>query len=339
MKMFKWIHAASIIMKEKTSFGVVMFVGFCLAPLPAAAVEIDNYPALVQLIDKMHRQHGLSKTTLRTWFSQARIVPEIIEAISRPKEDLPWYEYKKLFVTEERVARGVEYWKDHADTLHRAHRDYGVDPEVIVAIIGIETRYGKNTGRHSVLNALTTLALEYPRRSEFFRKELEQYLLLVRELNIDPLKIKGSYAGAMGVAQFMPSSYRHYAVDFDNDGKRDLLGNTEDAIGSVANYLKQHGWQPGETITRDLSLEDWLHVLIRSLQPAMTTESPVKPALAVVVAPEAAPVITLEGEDGPIYRFGYTNFNVIMRYNLSKRYAMAAFELSQRLRKRYDEAP
>jgi len=315
------------------------FLVLWLLPLAAAAVEVDRYPALVQLIDKMHDRHGFSKTTLRGWFAQAQIVPEIIEAISRPREDLPWHEYKKLFVTEERTARGVEYWKNHADTLHRARRDYGVDPEIIVAIIGIETRYGKNTGRHSVLNALTTLALEYPRRSEFFRKELEQYLLLTRELKIDPFKIKGSYAGAMGEAQFMPSSYRHYAVDFDGDGKRDLLGNTEDAIGSVANYLKQHGWQPGEPITRDLSIEDWLHVLIRSLQPAMTTESTVKPASAVVIKPEAAPVITLEGEDGPIYRFGYTNFNVIMRYNVSKRYAMAAFELSQALRKRYDETP
>ncbi len=310
-----------------------------LVPSQAAAVEIDKYPALVQLIDKMHHQHGFSKATLRAWFGQAQIVPEILEAISRPKEDLPWHEYKKLFVTEERTARGVEYWKDHADALHRAQRDYGVDPEVIVAIIGIETRYGKNTGRHPVLNALTTLALEYPRRSEFFSKELEHYLLLVRELNIDPFKIKGSYAGAMGTAQFMPSSYRHYAVDFDNDGKRDLLGNTQDAIGSVANYLKQHGWQPGEAVTRDLSIEDWLHVLIRTLLPATTPESTVKPASAVVVAPEAAPIITLEGEDGPIYRFGYTNFNVIMRYNVSKRYAMATYELSQNIRKRYNETP
>jgi membrane-bound lytic murein transglycosylase B len=214
-----------------------------------------------------------------------------------------------------------------------------LEPEVIVAIIGIETRYGKNTGRHSVLSALTTLSLEYPRRSEFFRKELEQYLLLVRELNADPLKILGSYAGAMGTAQFMPSSYRRYAVDFDNDGRRDLFGNSEDAIGSVANYLKQHGWQPGEVITRDLSLEDWLHVLIRSLRTTPSSDNNPKAPRPTTVAPEAAPVIILEGEDGLIYRFGYTNFNVIMRYNVSKRYAMAAYELSQNIRKRYHESP
>lgn len=310
-----------------------------LVPLPAAAIQVDDYPALVEFIDKMHDRHGFSKAMLRNWFSQARIVPEIVEAISRPKEDLPWHEYRKIFVTEERTARGVEYWKENADSLERARRDYGVDPEVIVAIIGVETRYGKHTGRYQVLSALTTLTLEYPRRSEFFRKELEQFLLLARELKVDPLTIKGSYAGAMGAPQFMPSSYRHYAVDFDKDGKRDLLANTADVIGSVANYLKQHGWQPGETITRDLNIEDWLHVLIRSLQPAMTADSAVKPVSAVVVAPEAAAVVTLEGEDGPIYRFGYTNLNVIMRYNTSKRYAMAVFELSQQLRKRYDEAP
>ncbi len=326
-------------MKEKAIFGVVSFLSLFLASPPGAAVEVDKYPALVQLIEKMHQQHGFSKATLRTWFSQAQIVPEILEAISRPKEDLPWHEYKKLFVTEERTARGVEYWKEHAETLHRAQRDYGVDPEVIVAIIGIETRYGKNTGRHPALNALTTLALEFPRRSEFFTKELEHFLLLVRELKVDPLKIMGSYAGAMGTAQFMPSSYRHYAVDFNSDGRRDLLGSNEDAIGSVANYLKQHGWQPGESVTRDLALDDWIHVLIRSLLPATATESPAKPISAVVVAPDAAPIITLEGEDGPIYRFGYTNFNVIMRYNTSKRYAMAAYELSQNIRKRYDGTP
>jgi membrane-bound lytic murein transglycosylase B len=311
-----------------------------LLPSQAPAVEIDKYPDLVQLIDKMHHQHGFSKATLRTWFDQARIVPEILEAISRPKEDLPWHEYRKVFVTEERTARGVEYWKDHAEALHRAQREYGVEPEVIVAIIGIETRYGKNTGRYPVLSALTTLALEYPRRSEFFRKELEHYLLLVRELKIDPLKIVGSYAGAMGTAQFMPSSYRRYAVDFDHDGRRDLLGNNEDAIGSVANYLKQHGWQPGEAITRDVFLDDWLYVLLRSLLPvAATSDNAPKPAPATVVAPETVPIITLEGEDGPIYRFGYTNFNVIMRYNVSKRYAMAAYELSQNIRKRYNETP
>jgi len=315
----------------------LLFLIFIL-PLPAAALDVDNYPALVEFIDMMHIQHGFSKAKLRNWFGQARIVPEIVEAISRPKEGLPWHEYRKIFVTEDRTARGVEYWKANADSLERAQREYGVDPEVIVAIIGIETRYGRNVGRHQVLSALATLALEYPRRSEFFRKELGQFLLLARELKVDPLKIKGSYAGAMGAPQFMPSSYRHYAVDFDKDGKRDLLGNTEDVIGSVANYLKQHGWQPGEAITRDLFLEDWLHVLIRSLQPGMTAKNTVKPVSVAVVAPEAAPVITLEGEDGPFYRFGYTNFNVIMRYNTSKRYAMAVFELSQELRKRYDEA-
>lgn len=331
------IHGISPRFRAGVPAALLLFI--FLVPFPAAAIQVDDYPALVEFIDKMHDRHGFSKVTLRNWFAQARIVPEIIEAITRPKEDLPWHEYRKLFVTEERTARGVEYWKENTDSLERARRDYGVDPEVIVAIIGIETRYGKNTGRYQVLSALATLTLEYPRRSEFFRKELEQFLLLARELKVDPLKIKGSYAGAMGAPQFMPSSYRHYAVDFDKDGKRDLLANTEDVIGSVANYLKQHGWQAGATITRDLYIEDWLHVLIRSLQPAMTADSTVKPVSAVVVAPEAAAVVTLEGEDGPIYRFGYTNLNVIMRYNTSKRYAMAVFELSQQLRKRYDEAP
>lgn len=334
--MFQRIHGVPA--RFKAGIRTALLFLIFIQPLPAAAIDIDNYPALVEFIDMMHIQHGFSKAKLRNWFGQARIVPEIVEAISRPKEGLPWHEYRKIFVTEDRTARGVEYWKENADSLERAQREYGVDPEVIVAIIGIETRYGRNVGRHQVLSALATLALEYPRRSEFFRKELGQFLLLARELKVDPLNIKGSYAGAMGAPQFMPSSYRHYAVDFDKDGKRDLIGNTEDVIGSVANYLKQHGWQPGETITRDLFLEDWLHVLIRSLQPAMTAENTVKPVPVTLVAPEAAPVVTLEGEDGPFYRFGYTNFNVIMRYNTSKRYAMAVYELSQELRKRYDEA-
>lgn len=306
------------------------------------AVDFKSYPALRALAGELAENHGFSVEQLQQVFRCATLRPDIIEAIERPKELLPWHEYRKIFVTEDSARRGVQFWKQHATDIARARERYGVAPEIIVAIIGVETRYGRSQGTYPVLDALTTLMLKYPPRSDFFRGELGEFLLLTRETGVDPCQIKGSYAGAMGLPQFIPSSYRRLAVDFDGDGQRDLLESTADAIGSVAHYLHINGWEAGAPMIEEARLEGTLYFWIEKLG--------LKPALSVRQLagygvfprhredPERrAALISLEGEYGPFHRLGYNNFYVITRYNHNKRYAMAVVELSQLIRQRLEE--
>lgn len=310
----------------------------------AQALEFKKNPALRSFTAEMTEKHGFSAKQLRRVFRCATIRPDIIEAMERPRELLPWYEYRKTFVTEDNAIRGVRFWKEHADDISRARARYGVSPEIIVAIIGVETRYGRNPGNYPILDALTTLTFEYPSRSAFFRGELEEFLLLARENSLDPCRVKGSYAGAMGFPQFMPSNYRRLAVDFDGDGKRDLLDSPADAIGSVAHYLHNNGWDMNAPVTDEAQLEGTLYFWVEKLG--------LKPALSVRQLagygifprhrdnPERrAALISLEGENGPIYRLGYNNFYVITRYNHNKRYAMAVAELGEMIRQRMEENP
>ncbi len=291
----------------------------------------------------MAEQHKFSEARLLEMFRQVRVRSEIVETIERPRETQPWYDYRKLFLTDEHVSRGAEFWSKHATALARAKREYGVAPEVIVAILGVETRYGRNGGQYPVVDALTTLWLHYPPRADFFKHELEDVLLLARELNVDPRSIKGSYAGAIGMPQFMPSSYRRYAVDFDGDGKRDLVRSPEDVIGSVANFLHVHGWEDGGPLVDDVELHGTLYFWIEHLgvKPALNVAGLARYGIlprAEVAAERRAALIGLEGETGPIYRLGYNNFYVITRYNRSKRYAMVVVELATRLRRGREEA-
>lgn len=316
-----------------------------LAVAPGAqALELKKYPALRSLAAEMGEKHGFSAKQLRRVFRCATIRPEIVEAMERPRELLPWHEYRESFVTEDNANRGVRFWKEYAGDLARAQEQYGVSPEIVVAIIGVETRYGRNAGNYPILDALTTLTLKYPSRSEFFRGELEEFLLLAREAGLDACRVKGSYAGAMGLPQFMPSSYRRLAVDFDGDGKRDLLDSPADAIGSVARYLRQHGWETGAPAIGEVRLKGTLYFWVEKLG--------LKPSLSVRQLagygiyphqrgdPERrAALVSLEGEDGPIYRLGYNNFYAITRYNLNKRYAMAVVELGELIRQRMEENP
>jgi membrane-bound lytic murein transglycosylase B len=218
-----------------------------------------------------------------------------------------------------------------------AEKVYGVAPQIIVAIIGVETRYGGNTGKYAVLDALSTLAFDYPPRAKFFRGELEQYLLLAREEHIDLLNTKGSYAGAMGYGQFIPSSYQRYAVDFDQDGKRDLWDSPMDIIGSVANYLHVNGWTPGAKVADRASVTGnrFKGVIEKGLKPEMTVKqlksegiTPVKP----LPADTLAALISLDQKSGPEYWLGLNNFYVITRYNHSPLYAMAVYQLSEEIR-------
>ncbi|MEK6662269.1 MAG: lytic murein transglycosylase B [Pseudomonadota bacterium] len=269
-------------------------------------------------------------------FSDVRLKPQIIRAMSRPAEAKPWDQYRPLFVNGKRVLGGVTFWDDHAAALLRARKQFDVPESMIAAIIGVETVYGRNTGSYRVLDALTTLAVEYPPRSDYFRRELEQYLILAQEQAIDPLSVKGSYAGAMGIGQFMPSSYRKYGIDFDGDGHPDLWENTADAIGSVANYFKSFGWKTGEPVvapvevkgeeTREFantgwsarkSVEEWQRrgVVLQDSQWPQTE----------------AMLVRLDTASGPQFWLGFNNYYVITRYNRSLLYALAVWQLSQEI--------
>lgn len=304
-----------------------------------AALDADQRA----FVDEMVGKHGYDRAELTGLLEDARFQEGIIALISKPAESRPWHEYRAIMLTPERIEQGVEFWRRNAETLRRAEAEYGVPPEVVTAILGVETRYGRNTGRHRVLDALVTLAFGYPRRAPFFRKELEEFFLMVREEGLDARDLTGSYAGAMGRAQFMPSSFRAYAVDFDGDGRRDLWASDADAIGSVANYFVQHGWRPGERVVLPAAGVDERHrrFLDAGLKPSFTLGE--LAAAGVGVAADGLPADTpsslfdLDEEDGPAYWAGLQNFYAITRYNRSELYAMAVYELSREIARSYPE--
>src|SRR3990172_2142057 len=241
----------------------------------ASASSFQQNPEVERFIDELVVEHRFDRGQLRNWFGQARMQRGVLKAISSPVTERPWYEFRARHVTAARVRDGLDYWQRNADTLARASAEYGVPEEIMVATVGIETLYGRNTGGNVVFDALATLAFAYPPRAALFRDQLKHLLLLARELRENPLRYKGSYAGALGVPQFLPGSYRRYAVDFDNDGKRDLW-NHNDAIGSIANYYKSHGWRPGEPVvaaleqTAEPAGEEFQLLLERGLNPHTT---------------------------------------------------------------------
>jgi membrane-bound lytic murein transglycosylase B len=325
----------------KSIAGILLLVPLCWGIFipPAHAVRVEENPALQSLMDEMVTKHGFTRKELEDWLSQVELRDDIIEAVYRPKENLPWYEYRKLFVNDDRARRGLTFWKTNAEALARASNDYGVPPEIIVAILGIETFYGRQHGRYRVMDALVTLTLRYPERSDFYRGQLIEFLLLARELGVNPLSIKGSYAGAMGMPQFIASSYRSFAVDFDDDHKRDLT-DVEDAIGSVANFLKQHGWKRDEPIVSEVKLDGSMYAWLENngLEPRISLQHLSRYGILPVEridARQLAALIVFEGETVPIHRLGYNNFYVITRYNRSKNYSLAVVELSEMIRKLY----
>lgn len=314
---------------------------------PALSVSDDTYatsPQAREFIAMMVEKHGFEADALRQVFSEARRRDDILELMSKPAEKrLEWFEYRRIFLTPERIEGGVRFWREHATDLADAARTFGVDPQIVVAIIGVETRYGGNTGRHRVIDALSTLAFDYPPRSKFFAGELEQYLLLAREENIDLLATTGSYAGAMGYGQFIPSSYRRYAVDFDDNGRRDLWNSPRDIIGSVANYFREHGWEAGQPVAvrASVSGEAWKPVLELGYKPNTALDAlrhdGVTPALPLPDSLTAA-LIQYNQADGPEYWLGFNNFYVITRYNHSPLYAMAVYQLSEEIRSAWQQA-
>lgn len=307
-------------------------------PPPVQGGNYLGYPAMQAFISRMQQTHGFDANQLQALFSQVQRNDEIIAKATKPAEGKPWFQYRSIFLTEDRISSGVSFWQQYAAAVDAAAQQYRVDPAYIVAIIGVETLYGRNVGNYYVLQALTTLAFDFPKRADFYQKELEQYLLLTREEQVQPLGWKGSYAGAMGLGQFISSSYRQYAQDFNRDGRRNLW-DPEDAIGSVANYLARHGWQAGEDVAVPAYVSGQSYA-------RLLNEKPVQPSLglAELAAQGVNPVsnfrarraslILLDGAAGNEFWLGGDNFYVITRYNHSNKYAMAVHQLAQAIRQR-----
>ena len=297
----------------------------------ALAVDIKR-PEVRSLIDEMVKEHDFKRHSLNALFKDADSKKAILDAMSRPAERVvPWYEYRDRFLTEKRILKGADFRRRHADILNKSAND-SVLSSVIVGILGVETLYGEMTGRYRVLDALSTLAFDYPPRSDFFRKELKEFLLLEREESVNATSVLGSYAGAMGAPQFMPTSYRAFAVDGDGDGKRDLWNSWDDVVASVANYLEQHGWRHGEPVVvraeipdGDVSKFDTSTIALNETVGSLKSKG-VK--FETSLAPESpAMLVVAQGKDGPEYRVGFNNFFVITRYNRSNMYAMAVYDL------------
>ena len=309
-----------------------------IAPAAAAAAEgpLDEVAAVRSFMLEVESRHGMDGAWLQEVFRDARRQQSILDAFARPAEAKPWHAYREIFITAERIRGGAEFARKHRPVLERVRARYGVPPEIVAAIIGVETFYGRYTGRYRVIDALSTLAFFAPRRGEFFRRELEEYLLFLREEDRSTADVKGSYAGAIGIPQFIPSSYRAYAVDFDGDGRRDLSGSVEDAVGSVGSYLSRHGWRAGEPVAiRVTPLEpERADPLAGELRPELAwrelAAAGVRPGDG---APSPAPdtavaLVRLDGAEGPQYWAGFRNFYVITRYNRSALYAMAVHQLA-----------
>jgi membrane-bound lytic murein transglycosylase B len=306
------------------------------------AAQLDG-TEVTEFINYMVSTHGFVRDDLDRIFKKTQRSDRVLALMQRPAEKAkPWSQYRSLFVTSKRIRDGVDFWNRNDDALARAAVQYGVAPEVIVAIIGVETSYGRISGNHRVMDALATLAFHYPsdnpKRSNFFRTQLEQFLLFTREDKLDPLNLTGSYAGAMGMPQFMPESYRKLAIDFDGDGARSIWSNSDDAIGSVANYLSHHGWQQSGPVTSPAKIVggDPSTFLKSSMKPtfrlAELIAAGITPVDQSISVDEEAALFELDGASGNEYWVGYTNFYVISRYNPRVKYAMAVAHLSEAIR-------
>jgi membrane-bound lytic murein transglycosylase B len=322
----------------------LLLLALCFAlAAPARALDAgrDDVRAF---IGEMAEKHGFAAEELGRLFGAVEARPSIVALMTRPAEKaLPWHEYRARFLTERRIARGVETGRLQADALARA-AELGVPVPVLLSIVGVETFYGESTGRHRVIDALATLAFDYPPRSPFFRGELESFLVMSREESLDPLAPLGSYAGAMGIPQFMPSSFRNYAVDGDGDGRRNLWTSWPDVFASVANYLREHGWRKDEPVMAraDVSEADLAGLEFGKL--ALTDTVGSLRARGVrfdTPLPADAPAVLIElaGRDGPEHRVGFANFYAITRYNRSQLYASAVSDLADAIATAAPPAP
>ena len=310
---------------------------FCLliAATPLFAQSYAARDEVKAFIDEVVKRHGFKPAELSRLFAKVQRVDPALKLIL-PGEPLTWNDYRAQFVNETRVANGMAFWKENRRSLARAEKKYGVPAQYIVAIIGVETNYGRNMGKYRVIDSLSTLAFDYPPRSSYFRRELEQYLLLAREEGLDVFATRGSYAGAIGIPQFMPTSLRRYAVDFNGDGHIDLTRSSADAVGSVANFLKEHGWQPGEAVLLKAkpSPDAIAKFMDGSLEPRRPISELTAAGLEIDPAPPSAEALGTLVALGAEYRVGLRNFYVITRYNRSALYAGAVNDLGEALAER-----
>jgi len=304
-----------------------------------ALAAIEETELFNSFVNNMVEKHQFDDAALKQLFQSVEIKENIIKTMERPAEGLPWYKYRKIFMTDKRVKGGVTFWRDNEVALSEVESKTGVPAEIIVAIIGVETQYGGNTGHHRVIDALSTLGFAYPKRSPFFLSELENFLILCREEKMNPLEPTGSYAGAMGIPQFMPSSYRAYAADFENDKKRDIWNNPADAIASVANYFIEHDWKKGEDVTFPVTTEGdaYQQALTKGLKPDLKWNE--LQALSVssqqtLKQDESVKLLSYQQEEQSDLWVGLHNFYVITRYNHSPLYAMAVYQLSEAIDKK-----
>ena len=320
-------------------FMVLLGTTFCFAKDSKNNSNYIKRDEVNTFIEQFAKKNNIEKASLIALFKNVQTQTDVLEAIQRPAEKKKnWTQYRKIFITDKRIQQGLEFWGENAQILAAAERAYGVPPEIIVAIIGVETFYGRYKGKYPVLDSLVTLGFDYPPRQKFFRSELEHFLLLTQEEDLDPLKIKGSYAGAMGKSQFISSSYRNYAVDFNEDGVRDLWDSNEDVIGSVANYFKRHGWKQGAVVTlpAKINSDDRHKVLLKKgLKPSVTFSELNQFGVEFdfhVNGTEKTALLEFKKDDEDEYWLGLNNFYVITRYNHSHMYAMAVYQLSQKIK-------
>jgi membrane-bound lytic murein transglycosylase B len=336
-------------------FPYLLLLGFWLPGGIALAAPAVPAAQIQAFIEQMHQQHGTPKQELADLLGKAQYQQKIIDAMQRRAEKhKAWHDYRAIFMTDKRIAGGVQFWQDNAQLLHQAEREFGVPAQIIVAILGVETLYGTRTGDMRVLDALYTLAFNYPKRADFFRKELMHFILLAKEANFDPSQVTGSYAGAMGAAQFISSSYRHYAIDYDKDGRTDLWRSPADMIGSIANYLKLNGWQAGGPVAVPaLGVDAQVHQGLLFAEPGRSLKEVVGPKdkpmhplpdLAKVGIRPAhglntdslAYLMAFEQPNRTFdYWLGLHNFYVITRYNRSPLYAMAVQQLGSAIAGRF----
>jgi len=329
---------------KKSITTLSLFIIFCIVSSQAYAAKLTKDPEVQKFINEMVQQHDFKKKQLEQLFSQVKIKQKILDAMSRPAEkSKAWHEYRKIFVNKKRIKGGVKFWQDNKDIIDYAEKVYGVAPEIMVAIIGVETYYGRLQGSYRVMDALSTLAFRYPKRSKFFRSELKHFLLMSQEQDFEPLTKSGSYAGAMGMGQFIPSSFREYAVDFNGDGKKNIWNNNSDAIGSVANYFKRHGWKKDQPVTDKVSLNKINDISMkdrckRSCKPKLTVNDYKNKGILGKISVNKntrANLLIIKQKNNKEYWLGYNNFYVISRYNHSTLYSMAVYQLSQEIKQAY----
>jgi membrane-bound lytic murein transglycosylase B len=332
-----WLYCTGMLCTGMLHAGSASAAGAAMPRFDLQRPEIQSF------IASATQQSPLTRAGVTRILRRARANPGVIDKISRPAETvLPWWQYRANFVTEQRIADGARFWREHQSPLESIAQSTGVAPEYIVAILGCETSYGRITGKDRVLDSLATLAFDYPPRGDFFRGELLQFLLLSKEAHLNPLTVKGSYSGAMGAPQFMPSSYRHYGIDADSNQHIDLWNDWRDIFASIANLLKQNGWEPNAPVLAQAQLAPGAAVPVapRLLDLTATLDSLKAEGIttdSTLPGSTAAVLIGADEATGPAFRVGFKNFYVLSRYNRSARYSMAVADLADAIAGRVHE--